>query len=195
MLVVSAASMAFTAYGAYSDAKADKEALKYEESVAKNNAKVMENNRMLADQSAADAKQRGEVEAQNHMRKVAAMKGEQQSRLAANGLSLGEGSALSLLEDTDFMGKYDTETMRSNAGREAWGHQIEGMNYQSQANDFKTSAAFSKSKAKQIKPGMNALTAAAANVSDNWSRSIAPATDSAYSNYKNNKKDLWSWKS
>lgn len=189
MLIVSGVSMAFSAFGAYNNAQAEKEALKYEEAMQKNNAQVAENNRMLADQAAADSKKRGEVEAQNHLRKVASMKGEQQSRMAANGLALNEGSALSLLEDTDFMGNYDADTMRSNAGREAWGHQIEAMNYQSQANDYKSSAAFTKSKAKQIKPGMSALTAAASNVASNWggASGIGANVSSAWNSGK-----LWS---
>jgi hypothetical protein len=190
--------MAFSAYGSYQESKAEKDALKYEESIQKNNAKVAENNRMLADQAAGDAKKRGEVEAADHLRKVDAMKGQQRSRMAANGLVLNEGSALSLLEDTDFMGRHDAGTIRSNAGREAWGHEIEGMNYQSQANDLKTSAKFTKIKAKQINPGMAALTAAGYNVSDNWSSRIKPGIDSAYANYSANKngpatKKYWSW--
>lgn len=179
MLVVSAASMAFTAYGAYSDSKAEKESLKYEEAMLKSNAKVAENNRMLEEQAASDAKKRGDVEAQNHLRQVQALKGEQKSRMAANGLVLNEGSALSLLEDTEFMGKYDAGTIKSNAGREAWGHEIGAMNYQSQANDYKSSAAFTKSKRKQINPGMNALTAAASNVSSSWDSKWSPGIDKA----------------
>lgn len=166
-LIVTGVQMAFSAYGAHQESKAQKEAYEYEEQQLKNNAKVAENNRMLAEQQAADTKKRGEVEAQNHLKQVQALKGSQQSKMAANGLSLNEGSPLSLLEDTDFQGGYDANMMRSNAARDAWGQQIQGMNYQAQANDLKSSAQFSNMKGKQIKPGMNALTAAVTTAANN----------------------------
>jgi hypothetical protein len=168
MLVVSAASMAFHAYGSYQTAQADKAAMKYEESVQRNNAQIAENNAKLQEQAAADTEQRGKTEAANHMRQVQAMKGKQQTAMAANGLALNEGSALSLLEDTQFMGEYDAETIKSNAGRDAWGQRVGAMNSQAESNNLKTSASFSKMKGKQIKPGMSALTSAAGSVASNW---------------------------
>lgn len=193
-LAFQAVTVAMTAYGAYSESKAEKESLNYEEAMQKNNAKVAENNRALADQQAEDTKQRGEVEAQNHLRQVAALKSSQKTKMAANGLALNEGSPLSLLEDTDFQGNYDADTMRSNAARDAWGSQVQGMNYQAQANDLKSSAALTATKAKQIKPGMSALTAGAGSVDSKWS-SIKSGSQSAQSAYQNNTgtKKYWNW--
>lgn len=183
-LIITGVQMAFSAYGAHKDAQAEKQALKYEEQQQRNNAKVAENNRLLAEQQAADTKRRGDVEAQNHLKQVAALKSTQQSKMAANGLSLNEGSPLSLLEDTDFQGGYDANTIRSNAARDAWGQQIQGMTYQSQANDLKSSAQFSKMKGKQIKPGMAALTAAGTTAANKWD-SIDVGFGQAKTSYNN----------
>ncbi len=167
-LVVMAFQVGMSAYGAHTDAQAQKEELKYQESVQKNNAKISENNRLLADQQAENTRKLGETNAQNHLRQVQMTKGKQKSAMAANGLSLSEGSALSTLEDTDFMGNYDAGTMRTNAANEAWGQNISGMNYQAEANNLKTSASFSASKGKAINPGMKALTAGGATVASSW---------------------------
>ena len=183
-LVVMAFQVGMSAYGAHTDAQAQKEEMKYQESVQKNNAKISENNRMLADQQAENTRKLGETNAQNHLRQVQLTKGKQKSAMAANGLSLSEGSALSTLEDTDFMGNYDAGTIRTNAANEAWGQNISGMNYQAQANDLKTSASFSASKGKAINPGMNALTAAGATVASNWG-GISGGISQAKTSYKN----------
>lgn len=187
-LVVAGLQIGMSAYGAHSEAKAQKEELKYQESVQRNNAQVAENNRILAEQGAEDTRRRGEVEASNHMREVARQKGAQKSAMAANGLQLNEGSALSLLEDTDFMGKYDAGTIRSNAARDAWGQDINAMNHKATANDLTTSANFSKMKGKQINPGMKALTAAGGSVASNWG-SISGGVSQAKTSFSNWKAD------
>lgn len=190
-LVVAGLQMGMAAYGSVQESKAQQEQLDYQAAVDRNNAQIAQNNQIMSERQAADAEKRGEVDAKNHMLKVAQLKGSQMTAMAANGLALGEGSPLSLLEDTQFMGEYDAGTIRNNASRDAWGYKVGAGNYGNQASDLMTSAGFSESKSKAIKPGLNALTSAAGSVSSNWTK-ISDGFSSARSNWTNNNK-AWSW--
>ncbi|HEY9146833.1 MAG TPA: hypothetical protein VIN36_09130 [Thiobacillus sp.] len=103
------------AYGAYQSSKNEQAAYNY-------NATVNE-------QQAQDALARGDEAVSEHQRKVDQLKGRQRAVMAANGLDLGEGSALNILTDTDLLGAYDAQVIRKNAEREAWGHRAQaGLN-------------------------------------------------------------------
>lgn len=97
------------------------------------NAKVNENNNILAQRAAEDARKRGEVEAQEHNRKVSALRGKQTAMMAANGLDVTSGSPLDILTDTAQMGALDTQTIRNNAEREGLGYEAQGMNFRAEA--------------------------------------------------------------
>lgn len=119
MAIASAAS-------AYKAAKAEKAAAQYQAQVAGNNAKASE-------QQAVDALQRGDMAAMNTRRKYDQLGGTQRAALAARGIDIGEGSALSILEDTAYFGELDQRTVRANAAREAWGYRVQGSNQQANA--------------------------------------------------------------
>lgn len=131
--ILAVGSMAMSAYGAYSGAQQAKYQAEYESDVARNNAK-------MAEYAAADAERRGgqEVEASN--RRARELRGEQEARLAANGLDLSSGSALGLLQDTDYLMAQDAATIRTNARREAWGYQVEKSNQLASAANYKAAA-------------------------------------------------------
>lgn len=118
-LAISAAAM--SAFGAYSQADAQKQQANYQAQVDRNNATI-------ASQQRSDALQRGEIAAEQSMQKQAQMLGQQRASLAANGVDLTEGSAQDLLATTKFLGAADVNTIQSNAAREAWGYSIQGMN-------------------------------------------------------------------
>lgn len=188
-LVVAGLQMGMAAYGSVQESKAQQEQLDYQAAVDRNNAQIAQNNQVMSERQAADAVKRGETDAKNHMLKVAQLKGSQMTAMAANGLALGEGSPLSLLEDTQFMGEYDAGTIRNNASRDAWGYRVGGVNYGNQSGDLMTSAGFSESKSKAINPGFEALTSAAGSVSNSWAGSsgIGANVKSAWKS-----KSLWS---
>lgn len=120
------ASVAFSAYSAYEQSRATKQAYEYQARVAENNAKI-------AQWQAEDAIRRGQEEEAAHRMKVAQLAGKQNAELAARGLDVGFGSALDILTGTYLMGEVDAGRIRENAARESWGRQAQAMNYQADA--------------------------------------------------------------
>jgi hypothetical protein len=126
-MMIQVAGMAASTYGAYQKSKATRSAYEYQAAVNQNNA-------TLAEWQAQDALQRGARSEQTQRLKTAQLRGTQRARLAANGVALDEGSPLALLQDTDYMGELDANTIRDNAGKEAWGARIQGGNYSRDAS-------------------------------------------------------------
>lgn len=134
-----AVSAGIAGFSASQQADAQKKALNYQAQVEANNAKI-------AAWQRSDALQRGEIDAQQAMEKQAQALGSQRAALAANGLDVTDsGSALDLLASTKFLGEQDVNTIQSNAARQAWGYDIEGMNHQA-------SSTLDKWKADSISP-------------------------------------------
>lgn len=131
---LSVAGLGMQAYGAYNQSKATKSGYEYQAAVNRNNA-------TLAEWQAQDAIARGQRAEQVQRLKTAQLKGTQRARLAANGVALDEGSALNILNDTDFMGEADAMTIRDNAAREAWGARNQVANYESDASMLSARAA------------------------------------------------------
>lgn len=125
-IIASVASAAVGAVGAVQQANAAAASAKY-------NAQVNQNNAILADRAAEDARKRGEVEAQEHNRRVSALRGKQTAAMAANGLDVSSGSPLAILGDTAMMGALDTQTIRNNAEREGLGYEAQGMNFRAES--------------------------------------------------------------
>lgn len=143
---VAVAGAGISAYSASAQADSQQKALNYQAQVSANNAKI-------AAWQRSDALQRGEIEAQQAMQKQALALGEQRAALAANGMDVTDGgSALDLLASTKFLGEQDVNTIQSNAARQAWGYDIQGMNE-------KSSSTLDKWKADNISPaGQGAIT-------------------------------------
>ena len=108
--------------GAYHKADMDRQAFEYQ-------AKVAGNNALLEEWQASDALVRGGHSEQAQRLRTAQLKGTQRASMAARGVALDEGSPLSILQDTEYMGELDAATIRSNAEREAWGHRTQATNY------------------------------------------------------------------
>lgn len=143
--------------GSYNKAKAEKYGYEYQSKIARNNAQIK-------DWQADDARRRGEREEQNHRLKVAAFKGTQIANMAARGIDLGEGSALNILTDTDFMGERDALLIRDNTGKEVWGRGVE-------ASNLRSDAAFKQMQADNISPLRSAtetLLTGAGAVAKSW---------------------------
>lgn len=145
------------AYGAYSNSQATKTAYAAQ-------AQVAENNATIAGWQAQDALRRGDRAASASRMRTNQMKGAQRARLAANGVDLGEGSALNILTDTDYFGDVDIDTIKDNAGREAWA-------IRNQAMGFKNEASLMQSRSDSEKPLMAAgtsLLTSAGKVASTW---------------------------
>jgi hypothetical protein len=109
------------AAGQIQQGKAAKAASNQQANVADMNAKI-------SSARARDAIDRGQQEEQEKRREVAQFQGRQQAAMAANGVDIGYGSALDTLVDTATFGELDALTVRSNAAREAYGHDVDSAN-------------------------------------------------------------------
>lgn len=93
---------------------------------------VSNNNAVLAERAAEDARKRGEIAEDEHRRKTSALQSRQRTVMAANGLDVSSGSPLDILADTAQMGELDALTIRGNARRESLGYEAQGMNFKAE---------------------------------------------------------------
>lgn len=111
---------------------------------AEYNAKVQENNAILAERQAADALARGKLEERQKRLQNMRMEGEQRAAMSANNVDLGTGSPSDVLAFTAGQNELEALTIRSAAEREAVG-------YKSQANNSRSGAALSLAEGKAAK--------------------------------------------
>jgi len=79
-------------------------------------------------------------------------------------VALDSGSALNILEDTDYMGEQDALTVRNNAAKEAWA-------YRNQAAGALSDSSMLQSRANAESPGMagfSSLLTSAGSVASRW---------------------------
>lgn len=80
-----------------------------------------------------DALERGRLLEQRHRIDTRRLIGDQRAYMAAQGIDVNRDSALDVQADTAAMGELDALTIRNNAVREAWGYEVQGMNYANQS--------------------------------------------------------------
>lgn len=85
-------------------------------------------NAKISKRRSQDAIERGQLEEQRKRQDVARILGNQQVAMAANGVDLTFGSPLDTLVDTAVLGELDALTIRSNAYREAYDHEVDAVN-------------------------------------------------------------------
>ena len=125
LAIIAGAQAISTVGSAYTQSRALKQQGKFESQIANQNA-------ALAEIQAKDALLRGDQERQTYQLQVKKLLGSQRARLAAQGLDLGSGSALDVLQDTARAGAYDAMTIKNNAFREAMGYEIASTEYRTQ---------------------------------------------------------------
>lgn len=155
--MLAGAGMGMQAVGAYNSSKANKAALNAQAQIDANNAQI-------AEWQAQDALQRGQVAASNVRRQANQVKGRQRAGLAANGVDLGEGSALQILSDTDMFKELDANTALDNSAKEAWA-------LYNQAAGLTADAALKRARAASESPTMAAATSlltSAGKVAGSW---------------------------
>lgn len=116
------------------ESKAQNKALDYQAAMNQQNA-------YLSQQQAADSTARGAEEEKRLRLQTEELKGRQRAAYAASGVMVDEGSSLDTLADTAMYGEDDALTLRANAAREAWGHNVAASNYTAQAQLNKMSKA------------------------------------------------------
>lgn len=154
-------STAFSAYGAYQGAKAEKANAKFQQAQAEQNAKIQ-------NEAALDATRRGAVEENTKRIQNNQFAARQKAVFAAGGTDYTTGSQANVLNDTIKFGELDAQLIRSNAARESYNLRVGAANYQSQASAY-------GAEAKNTKP----LMAATGSLLNG-----ARQTSSAWRNYK-----------
>jgi hypothetical protein len=152
------------AVGAVVGAIGQRNAAKGQQQALDHQAKVDANNATVAEWQAQDAEKRGQDDAARARRENSQRRGAQRVALAANGLDLNEGSALSLLDDTEYFGQVDQKTIADNTSREAWALRTRSQN-------FADASAVHKTAAGNINPNLAAgtsLLSSAASVGKRW---------------------------
>lgn len=155
--VLAAASTAVSAVGAYQGAQAQK--AQFAQSAAQATSAAR-----LADDKARRAQERGDLESRKQGAAQADLRGKQTAALAANGLDLGFGSAAATLDQTDYYGLQDRETLTQNADDEDYG-------FRQEAANMRSNAASARSASKSVSPWLAAggsLLSGAAKVADKW---------------------------
>ncbi|MBV2180964.1 MAG: hypothetical protein KUL86_06975 [Castellaniella sp.] len=107
-------------------AQAQRDAMRQQADAYTYQAQVSRNNAMIAEWQARSALQAGAKAEQSQRLKAAGLAGTQRAALAANGVDLGQGNALNILMDTDYMNEREVRTIRDNAGLQAWGYRTQG---------------------------------------------------------------------
>lgn len=99
-------------------------------------------NAVIADRQAADALARGRESEMRARSDTHQLRGSQRAAMAAQGIDVGEGSALDIQSETTALGELDATAIRNNAAREAFG-------FKAQALDFRTESAFVREAGRQ----------------------------------------------
>jgi hypothetical protein len=128
-----------SAYGAYSEGQeaakaaqmqgvAAAQQAQYQSAIAAINQQTAERNAKLAEINAQYTEVAGARLQEDRGRAIRAVIGAQRAGLAANGLIIDEGTGLDLQTDTAELGGLAIAEIRSNAGRQASGYRIQGLN-------------------------------------------------------------------
>lgn len=175
-------AIALQGLGALSSANAASNAAESQKDQLSTQAAISDINARISETSAQQTLLSGQREEQKSRIATANLKGTQRVNLAANGVDLGEGSAVQILTGTDVMGEIDANTIQQNAIRSAWG-------YRTQASNSKAQASMSRAASGAISPSSaftSSLIGSAGQVASSWyqySKSApgAPAPASARS--------------
>lgn len=111
-VVVAVLAAATTAYSQYEQARYDTQVGQYNEKMAQ----------YEADQQRA----KGEIELAEHRERVKRLKGSQKVAILKSGMSLGSGTALELLADTEQQAAWDEKIIKWNTDAGVWGKNAEG---------------------------------------------------------------------
>lgn len=125
--VASVASGAVGAVGAIQQGRAAKAQADYQ-------AKVAENNRVLAERAAKQSEEAGELASHAARQRARQLIGRQRAIIAAGGGDVGVGSALDITGDTAAFGELDALTIRTNASRDADSFRAQGANFTAEAD-------------------------------------------------------------
>lgn len=133
-LIIPIAMLAVSAAGTAVAVKGQMDARESANKAADYNAQIQNRNAEIENMKAADAINRGNIAASEHMQNVRAMIGTQRAEGGASGAAVDSGTNLNVTEDTAQFGKLDALTIQSNAAREAWTNTNSADNFSANAS-------------------------------------------------------------
>lgn len=131
--VMGVAGAISSAFSAYYGASMQKQNFKHRAAMAEINAKI-------AELGAESSLLQGKSEVAKLTMQAGQLKSRQRTALAANGVDLGVGNAAEIQASTDMMKEIDTNTIKANAMRTAWGYRTNALNYRNNALTDRASA-------------------------------------------------------
>jgi hypothetical protein len=185
--------------GAYNESEAQKAQGDYQRSMYRINARLAEFQAEAAisrgDREAARLIRQGYKDSSTVRKAGKRTAGAQRVALAAQGIDIGSGSALDVVQETEAMSEIDqfevqrtaeldALTTKNNAWREAWGLKTQASNYESEAR-FALSSAKNKARNTLLTGGLTGLaygTAAGGLYSKNNPKLTAPKVTAKSSN-------------
>lgn len=103
-------------------------------------AKIADRNAKLTSDQARMAQENSQIEQQRLGRKIAATRGSQIASMAANGVDIGFGSALSVQEDTAMLGAKDYNQLYRQSSQDQLGFDISVANDRAKAQGARQAA-------------------------------------------------------
>lgn len=152
------------AFGSFYAAKSKKADLEFQADLSDINSRILE-------QGAQSALLQGQHETMRVTMRAGQVKAGQRASMAANGIDLGVGSAAEVVASTDIMKEVDTNTIKANAVRSAFG-------YRTQAVGAKNEGIMARAQAGGINPlasGVGTLLSSAESVAKAWKKATQPA--------------------
>lgn len=137
----------------YEQAEASKTANEYESKVAANNAELL-------NISKADARIRGSIDSGRVATEGARLLGTQRQSLASAGVTVGEGTAGQIEEDTRLETSIEQLAIRDNVEREVFG-------FSSRQENLRRQSSFAANRARSINPFVSGATSAISSAADN----------------------------
>lgn len=125
-LIAQGVSATINAFGSMSVAKHNNAIAQSQANIARLNAQMMERQAQGALRSAEKAIVTKTMQAGQ-------LKSAQRARLAANGIAVGVGSAAELQASTDIVKEIDSNQIKSNAVRDAWGYRMKAVGFEGDA--------------------------------------------------------------
>lgn len=165
--------LAFTAISTIASYIGQQQQAKAEAKAMEAQAATNRQNAALAEKRAEDALQRGDIEEKQKRLESARLRATQQTGFAAGGVLTSEGTPLDVSSDTAALGELDALTIRSNASREAFEHEVDAFNFNSAAG-ANIAAANNRRRAGVIE-GAGTILGGASNLYDRYRR-LNPAT-------------------
>lgn len=150
-------------------------------------AQVAENNARLAEQYAQQAAEKGKQQASMYLAKGTGDREKAFTAFAARNLSTGAGTSQeAVIGDIDALKKLDALTIRNNAAREQWGHNLQAQSFRQQAVTDRISGEQAQKAGRAA--ATSSLISGFGSVGEKWQNYKAYSTsgrDVPYSGYKN----------